>query len=200
MCSGIWRSSNPIKKQISQKLSLIKFFLAPKTKRQNFLQNSWGFLWFSSNLSTSLISDLFTTTQAFLAPDPIHKCPCAFCCLTSSLRRGPDGNLGLRWHVEPKQLGMRFHALVTLLGPVTNPEGPSLTTLSNIHPFPCRLLYLLPYSAPFFLIALITTWGYVLVSVVIVYLLQENTSAMKAGTQPPSSSCKCWLNEWPHSL
>ena len=153
-------------------------------------------------MSTSLIFDFFTTTQTFLAPDPRHKCPCAFCYLTSSLRTGPDQNLGPRWRMEPEQLIMGFHAVGTLLAPVTNPEGPSLTTFSKIHPFPCRLFFLLPYSATIFFIALTTTWGYVLVPMVIVCLLLAIQVLWRQGhcPQPPTSSSKCWLNEWPHSL
>lgn len=151
-------------------------------------------------LPPSLIFQPLTTTQTFFVPDPGHRCPCSFCYSSSPLRTGSDPNLETRWNLDSGQLGMGVHAGVTLLAPATNPERPSLTTLSKIPPPPLWVTLSTPLFCTIFLHS--TYHHLELCTCFLGYFLspQENTSDMRAGTLSPTSNSICWLHEWSHSV
>lgn len=157
-------------------------------------------------LESSLISSSFHLPSFFtpwpppLVPDPGHRCPCIFCYSSSPLRTGSDPNLETRWNLDSGQLGMGVHAGVTLLAPATNPERPSLTTLSKIPPPPLWVTLSTPLFCTIFLHS--TYHHLELCTCFLGYFLspQENTNDMRAGTLSPTSNSICWLHEWSHSV
>lgn len=180
------------KSQISQKLSLIKFFLAWQT-----------------NLSSKWKKTIGTFSDS---PEACHISSCWFLDhhIRPSLLRTPDTNalmlsaipahLSEQSQNQTQGLEMGVHAGVTFLTPATNPEGSPLTTLSKISPSSLWVTLVTHLFCTMFLHSTCTTWNCILASLVIIYLPKENTNAVRARTLSLAPSSTCWLNEWLHSV